>query len=104
MKIKKLIHLSWVSPLLYSWLGVLPLDAQPVPTSELTRYATVKLTSDLTHLSSNQKKMLGHLIEASKQMDAAFWYQALGDRTGFTFESRLLERHFNINYGPWDRL
>ncbi len=104
MKIKKLIHLSWVSPLLYSWLGVLSLDAQPVPTSELTRYATVKLTSDLTHLSSNQKKMLGHLIEASKQMDAAFWYQALGDRTGFTFESRLLERHFNINYGPWDRL
>ncbi len=104
MKIKKLIHLSWVSPLLYSWLGVLPVDAQPVPTSELTRYATVKLTSDLTHLSSNQKKMLGHLIEASKQMDAAFWYQALGDRTGFTFESRLLERHFNINYGPWDRL
>ncbi len=104
MKIKKLIHLSWVSPLLYSWLGVLPVDAQPVPTTELTRYATVKLTSDLTHLSSNQKKMLGHLIEASKQMDAAFWYQALGDRTGFTFESRLLERHFNINYGPWDRL
>ncbi len=104
MKIKKLIHLSWVSPLLYSWLGVLPVDAQPVPTTELTRYATVKLTSDLTHLSSNQKKMLGHLIEASKQMDAAFWYQALGDRTGFTFESRVLERHFNINYGPWDRL
>ncbi len=104
MKIKKLIHLSWVSPLLYSWLGVLPVDAQPVPTTELTRYATVKLTSDLTHLSSNQKKMQGHLIEASKQMDAAFWYQALGDRTGFTFESRLLERHFNINYGPWDRL
>ncbi len=104
MKIKKLIHLSWVSPLLYSWLGVLPVHAQPVPTTELTRYATVKLTSDLTHLSSNQKKMLGHLIEASKQMDAAFWYQALGDRTGFTFESRLLERHFNINYGPWDRL
>ena len=46
---------------------------------QLARYRTVKLTTDLSHLTDNQRKMLTHLIAAGQSMDECFWYQALGD-------------------------
>ena len=46
---------------------------------QLARYRTVKLTTDLSHLTDNQRKMLSHLIAAGQSMDECFWYQALGD-------------------------
>ena len=69
-------------------------------------YAPVTLTTNLDHLSDNQKQMIPLLIEASKIMDGLFWQQAYGDK-----ESLLAgivdpkQRQFaEINYGPWDRL
>lgn len=70
------------------------------------KYAIVELNADLSHLSSNQRKMIGHLIEAAKQMDSVFWKQAYGDKrkllTGISDKD--LRRFAEINYGPWDRL
>ena len=69
-------------------------------------YKTVNLTADLTHLSDNQKKMLGLLIDASEIMDILFWKQAYGDKTSFlnSISAPKARKFADINYGPWDRL
>jgi len=75
--------------------------------SRLDIYFPVELTSDLSHLSDNQKKMLAHLIDASKIMDDLFWKQAFGeDKTPFLakIENPKVKDFAAINYGPWDRL
>jgi hypothetical protein len=77
------------------------------PQSRLDIYTEVTLNTDLSHLSDNQKKMIGKLIDASKIMDDLFWKQSFGMDKG-TFLSRIQDekvRTFaDINYGPWDRL
>nr|WP_240615602.1 Zn-dependent hydrolase [Alteromonas facilis] len=73
----------------------------------LSIYYPVSLTSDLSHLSDNQKQMLGLLIDASVIMDDLFWKQAFGtNKQAFLDSISDAEvRHFaTINYGPWDRL
>ena len=42
-------------------------------------YAEFVLSTDLSHLSENQRRMIGVLIEASEIMDDLFWRQAWGD-------------------------
>ncbi|NVK54510.1 MAG: Zn-dependent hydrolase [Alteromonadaceae bacterium] len=75
--------------------------------SRLSIYHPVPLTADLSHLSDNQHRMLGLLIDASKIMDDLFWKQAFyGDKASFLnqFEQPDVRRFATINYGPWDRL
>jgi len=69
-------------------------------------YKEVSLTSDLTHLSDNQRKMIGLLIDASKIMDDLYWKQAYGDKEQLlnSISDPNARRFANINYGPWDRL
>ena len=70
-------------------------------------YAEFTLTADLSHLSENQKNMVGLLIDASAIMNDLFWRQAWGDdyRAGLAAISDPDQRRFaEINYGPWDRL
>ena len=70
------------------------------------KYERVRLTSDLSHLSQNQKKMVRHLLAAAKIMDALFWRQAFGDPKALRAHVRQprLKYYASINYGPWDRL
>ena len=78
-----------------------------VDESRLSIYHGVDLTSDLSHLSDNQHKMLSLLIDASKIMDDLFWKQAFFEDKDAFLSSIDDEdvRHFAaINYGPWDRL
>lgn len=72
----------------------------------LNKYAKFRLTSDLTHLSDGQKKMLYLLIDAAKIMDELFWLQSYGPKKPFleSIESQALRKFADINYGPWDRL
>lgn len=78
-----------------------------VDTARLSIYHPVDLTSDLSHLSENQKQMLSLLIDASQIMDDLFWQQAFFEDKA-TFLNTIKDdavRHFaTINYGPWDRL
>ncbi len=69
-------------------------------------YAEFTLTTDLSHLSANQKKMLPILIDIAKIMDELFWLQAYGDKETFLMEINddNARRLADINYGPWDRL
>ncbi len=69
------------------------------------QYAEVKLESDLSELSENQKKMIPLLIEVAKITDDLFWYQAFGGRdTLLTKLDDKAAEYVQINYGPWDRL
>ena len=75
--------------------------------SRLSIYRPVTLTSDLSHLSDNQQRMVGLLIDAAKIMDDLFWKQAFfGDKTEFlnSIEDDAVRQFATINYGPWDRL
>ena len=74
--------------------------------SRLDIYATFPLTTDLSHLSANQKKMIPILIDASKIMDDLFWRQAYGDKDLLldSLKDAKTRRFAQINYGPWDRL
>jgi len=80
---------------------------QNIDQQRLGIYTEVTLTSDLSHLNDNQRKMIGILIDASKIMDDLFWKQAFGEDKA-TFLSRIADhdvrRFADINYGPWDRL
>lgn len=79
-----------------------------IPTMEarVKQYATVRLTADLSSLTTNERRMIPLLIEAAQQMDEVFWLQAYGDREAVLAAARGGdERKFlEINYGPWDRL
>ena len=75
--------------------------------SRLNIYFPVDLTSDLSHLTENQKQMLVLLIDASKVMDDLFWKQAFGeDKKSFlaNISNSKVKDFAAINYGPWDRL
>lgn len=75
--------------------------------SRLNIYFPVELTSDLSHLTENQKQMLALLIDASKIMDDLFWKQAFGeDKKSFlaNITNPKVKDFAVINYGPWDRL
>lgn len=69
-------------------------------------YTDYTLTSDLSHLSENQKVMIGLLIDASKIMDDLYWLQALGTKDKWAdFQGNAKAQEFFMkNYGPWDRL
>lgn len=79
----------------------------PAFSDRLGIYQEVTLNTDLSHLSANQKLMLGKLIDASKIMDDLFWKQAYGDdKAGFlaSIDDPKVREYAKINYGPWDRL
>lgn len=69
-------------------------------------YAKVKLTTDISILSENEKKMLGLLIEAAQEMDKVFWKQSFPLYESFNADglSEAEKLFYQINYGPWDRL
>ncbi|WP_223669034.1 dipeptidyl-peptidase 3 family protein [Kangiella shandongensis] len=84
-------------------------DSKAEEAAEYSRfdiYAPFTLTSDLSHLSDNQKQMIGHLIDAGNIMDNLFWQQAYGDKESLlaSIEDPKARKFAKINYGPWDRL
>lgn len=83
------------------------LSLLPQHQNRLDIYKTVTLSADLSHLSSNQRKMLALLIDASKIIDDLFWQQAFGqDKKNFlaNIKDEKVRTFVNVNYGPWDRL
>ena len=72
----------------------------------LDKYTEVTLSANLDHLSENQQKMVGLMIDAAKIMDGLFWYEAYGEPGQLldTLSSPSAKSYARINYGPWDRL
>lgn len=73
---------------------------------KVDEYAEVELTSDISHLSDNQKEMLGYLFEAAQLMDGIFWQQAYGNKEELlnSISDPAARKFVKINYGPWERL
>ena len=69
-------------------------------------FATFRLTTDLSVLSENEKKMLPFLFQAAQIMDDIFWTEAYGDKNEILAkaDSPSMEKFIQINYGPWERL
>jgi len=69
-------------------------------------YTEVGLTTDLSHLSDNQRQMISLLIDAAKITDDIFWQQVWGDKDKLldSIEDDKMKRFAFYNYGPWDRL
>ncbi len=81
----------------------------PTPDSammKLNDFASFKLTTDLSVLSENEKKMIPLLIEAAKIMDDIFWIEAYGDKQSLldSLKTDAEKQLVLINYGPWERL
>ena len=76
------------------------------PSYEMAKYATVKLTTDISYLSNNQKEMLKLLFEAADVMDGIFWMENVGEKEAFlnSIKNPDLRNYAVINYGPWDEL
>lgn len=72
----------------------------------LSKYVNVKLTSDVSKLTENERKMLPILIKAANKMNDLFWYESYGDKTELlnSIEDEDTKKFVVINYGPWDRL
>ena len=86
-----------------------PHETAPVEAETPSRfdiYAEVGLSADLSHLSDNQRQMIGLLIDAGKITDDIFWQQVWGDKDELldSIEDTKMKRFAYINYGPWDRL
>ncbi len=74
--------------------------------AKLEKYANFKLTSDISHLSDNQKEMLKYLFEVAKIMDDLYWQQNVGDKATFlnSIKDEKVKEFAIINYGAWDGL
>ncbi|OQX79278.1 MAG: Zn-dependent hydrolase [Bacteroidetes bacterium 4484_249] len=85
-------------------------DAGSTEKSEIQKkvdaYATFKLTSDISHLSDNEKEMLKLLFKVAKLMDDIFWLQNIGDKNEFLakIDDPATKEFAMINYGAWDEL
>jgi hypothetical protein len=69
-------------------------------------YVSVRLTTDLSALDSNDRALLPLLIQAAGIMDSLFWQESWGapDSLPVKYADLDVRRFFRMNYGPWDRL
>lgn len=82
-------------------------DMNVEATSKLTdKYTDFTLTTDMSQLSDNEKKMMPILIEAAEIMNDLFWEQSYGDKDKLieNISDPTEKRFAEINFGPWDRL
>jgi hypothetical protein len=81
-------------------------EATAAAPSRFDIYSEVDLTADLSHLSENQKKMVGLLIDAGKITNELFWLQVWGDKNQLLggIADPKVKKFAYYNYGPWDRL
>ncbi len=74
--------------------------------NKVNEFIEVELTSDISHLSENQKEMLVYLFDAAKLMEDIFWKQAYGNKEELcnSITDPVVKEFVKINFGPWERL
>ena len=111
MKIKNLVMILTIAAVAVSCTGkpkqeTTKEEVKVTNYSDLTKqYAKVKLTSDISHLSDNEKQMLNYLYEVGNIMDDIFWTQQFGsDKETFlnSIQDPDARLFAEINYGPWN--
>lgn len=73
---------------------------------QMKKYAIVKLTANINHLSDNQKDMLKLLFQAADLMDEIFWMENVETEDAFMLgiNNEKDRQYALINYGPWDEM
>lgn len=104
---KKLVLFLAVGLLLGSCKDAKKDTKQASPYQELAdQYAEFTLTTDVSKLTENEKKMIPLLIQTAEIMESIFWQNAYGNKN-LLFDSitdPAGQKYLAINYGPWDRL
>lgn len=74
--------------------------------ANLAKFKEVTLTSDLSWLSSQERELIGILIDAAAIMDDIFWMEAYGDKEELfeQIDNDFARAYVKVHYGPWDRL
>lgn len=72
---------------------------------KINEYATVKLTTDISAFTDNDKELIKILMQVSDIMNEIYWDQTWGNKdelfAGITDPDTL--KFVELNYGPWDR-
>ena len=90
--------------------GNLPQTEKLTPVDNLEErlniYAPFTLTSDIDHLTKEEKKILPILFDVADIMGDLFWEQTIGQKEEFLnrIDNPKAKKFAKINYGPWDRL
>ena len=111
MKIKYLAIIAVVALVATSCDNKKPEPVQEPVQEETThlsdKYAEYTLTTDISHLSDNEKEMLQLLFEAADIMDGLFWRENYGDKDELMAkigDNADIKKLATIAYGPWDGL
>jgi len=92
--------------------GCITIPAESFPMCEdyvnerLAIFAPFELTSDLSHLSDNERKIVDIFWSVADIMEDLYWKQTIGQRDKFlgSIADPNTMAFAKINYGPWDRL
>ena len=107
MKIKQLTYFAAIALLAVACTNKpkVVVEEQPQP-KLIDKYAEYTLTTDISHLSENEKEMLPLLFEAADIMEDLFWKENYGDKAELMakISDPDLQKFACITYGPWDGL
>lgn len=92
--------------------GIIPQDVEfeALPDLDmevkLAEFAEFELTSNLDHLTVDERAILPILFEAASIMENIFWKQAIGNKEDFLnrIKDEKARMFAQIHYGPWDRM
>ncbi|MBO6026409.1 MAG: Zn-dependent hydrolase [Bacteroidales bacterium] len=102
----KIRHLTYVAALAIIVAGCTDAPKNEPKAKLIDKYAEYTLTTDISHLSENEKEMLPLLFEAADIMEELFWKENYGDKQELMskISDPDLQRFACITYGPWDGL
>ena len=107
MKIKQLTYIAAMALLAVACTNKpkVVVEEQPQP-KLIDKYAEYTLTTDISHLSENEKEMLPLLFEAADIMEDLFWQENYGDKAELMAKitDPDVQKFACITYGPWDGL
>ena len=105
MKIKHLTIVAAMAVMASACSNQPKTNEEPQP-KLIDKYAEYTLTSDISHLSENEKEMLPLLFEAADIMEDLFWKENYGDKQELMarISDPDLQKFACITYGPWDGL
>ena len=110
MKIKHLVWVAMVALAATSCDNKKPEQVQEPVQQKANlsdKYAEYTLTTNIDHLSDNEKRMLPLLFEACDIMDGLFWRENYGDKEELMAkigDNADVKKLATIAYGPWDGL
>ena len=83
-----------------------PVEQEKPQPKLIDKYAEYTLTTDISHLSENEKEMLPLLFQAADIMDQLFWMENYGNKDALMAKiaDPDMQRFAAITYGPWDGL